>query len=142
MEFLLINWNNTFVVVGLGIGLVMLILSILVLLLIAWNTMYNTQKKVQNLRPTYAANDRYKAKFVFGKKSPNSSNVAITTDLAQHTMAQTHNCAATAPKSFDAVAIAMALSLYFEETHDFESTIITFRPQKVRSAWTKFNQYE
>jgi Na+-transporting methylmalonyl-CoA/oxaloacetate decarboxylase gamma subunit len=46
------------------------------------------------------------------------------------------------PENLDFVAIATALSLYLEEPHDFENTVLTFRPQKIKSAWIKFYQYE
>ncbi|MDR3328278.1 MAG: OadG family protein [Prevotellaceae bacterium] len=114
MELLSINWTNTFIVVFLGIGLVMCILIILVLLLTGWEKALTSQseKKQYRVQPTIQPTER--------QSQP----------------------AKKQPENLDFVAIATALSLYLEEPHDFENTVLTFRPQKIRSAWTKFYQYE
>lgn len=107
---LTVNWNNTWIVVGLGIGLVLTILAMLVLLLLLW------QKANVALSP---------------KQEPSAAPVIPKDETPQVAVSQRKTT-----ENADVAAIATALFLYFDEVHDTESAVLTFtNPDRRFSTW-------
>ena len=110
MELLLINWSNTFIIVGLGLSIVFVILTLLVFIL---NYLHRIVNKTEAVKP---------AKSV-GQQKGGEHFAAIAAAL--------HLDAATNKEHI--AAIAAALHLCCDEEHDAESGILTIKPRK--TAW-------
>lgn len=107
MELLNINWANTLTVVGFGFVVVIIILTLLVLLLILF------EKSISF--------------FVSKKNNPSKKKKSTALQLANQ-----HNLSGD-----EVAAITMALYLYFDDVHDFESNVIKIkRVERRYSPWS------
>lgn len=107
MELLHINWTNTLTVVGFGFIVVIIILTLLILLLLLF--------------------EKSMSFFVSKKNHPSKKKKNTALQLAnQHSLS-----------GDEVAAISMALHLYFDDVHDFESNVIKIkRVERRYSPWS------
>ncbi len=109
MNLLMVNWENAFVVVGLGFGMVLIILYLLVVLLNSWSKLSVLITKIHKTRKEREENEL--------KKQRKKINLSVNHDD-------------------DVAAISLALYLYFNQ-HDKESNVITIkRIERRYSPWS------
>jgi len=107
MEFLYINWNNTFVVVVMALSIVFVILTLLVFVM---NYLHKIIKRTEALPPAKS----------FKSQAGDEHLAAIAATLHLN----------ATPNNDHIAAIAATLHLYFNDAHDAESGVLTIKPHK------------